>query len=519
MSSLSSLLATPSFLTDPFLQDPTPTSIKVVWFTEFAGEQHAVEYGQNLEKKAFATTKKMSRLREDVLGENRCTYRPIWRHEAVIKDLHEETSYRVLTTISGSTLKSETYRCAPTPPPGTDLKILLTSDHQIKPMVAANLQKAHAQFPKIDAVFFAGDCVNRPDKASEWFDDSSGGSFFPCFQGKANRLLEGVVYTGGPILQNAPLFSAIGNHEVMGRFTMDKTLDEQFADPYPLENGWNTITYNEIFSFPGPKYYAVTFGDIRLVVLFATRIWRSPILGSRGKYAEAEADFTTPAKWGYGDFIFEPIQQGSAQYAWLEEELKSEPFKRAKYKIVMLHNPLHSVGENAIPPFTSPIQKIERDSSGKITAITYDYPKKDDYLIRDIEPLLIRSGVQLVLNGHCHIWNRFRASSGMHYLETSNVGNSYGEYTNTPRNLVPGKGDSNYAATGDPNGLTPSVPPIASNQLTVFSVFDTGAGAIDSYYYDTTKPDSPVVHFDRFSLIEAVVDNQETLEQVPVSKS
>ncbi|MEM6717224.1 MAG: metallophosphoesterase, partial [Cyanobacteria bacterium P01_C01_bin.147] len=31
-------------LTDPFLQLPTPSSVRVVWFTEFAGQQHTVAY-------------------------------------------------------------------------------------------------------------------------------------------------------------------------------------------------------------------------------------------------------------------------------------------------------------------------------------------------------------------------------------------------------------------------------------------------------------------------------------------
>ena len=50
-------------------------------------------------------------------------------------------------------------------------------------MVAANLQKVVETIGKIDAVFFAGDLVNIPERASEWFDDKRGGAFFPCLQG------------------------------------------------------------------------------------------------------------------------------------------------------------------------------------------------------------------------------------------------------------------------------------------------------------------------------------------------
>jgi len=44
------------------------------------------------------------------------------------------------------------------------LKILLTSDHQLKPMTAANLQKVVETVERVDAVFFVGDLVNVPDR-------------------------------------------------------------------------------------------------------------------------------------------------------------------------------------------------------------------------------------------------------------------------------------------------------------------------------------------------------------------
>ncbi len=539
-------LAANSLLTDPILQNPTPQSINVVWFTAFEGKDHYVEYGEGLLKKVNCHTKKLSRLREEETGG--CVNRAIYRHEATLTDLSEtRTPYRVASVDSDDKLiQSDVFSCAPLPKPGTSLKILFTSDHQNKPMVAANLQKVKEIIPDIDVIFHAGDCVNHPDQASEWFDEPSGAGFFPCLQGKGSRKIGSTTYTGGSLLQYAPLFCAIGNHEVMGRWSMKSSLDVQFNDTYPQEaakkqyteffplspdsghqqkwikdHSFNTDSYEEIFTLPkstsgGQKYYAATIGDVRLIVLYATRIWRQPALGVKGKYTENPQDFNDPARWGYGDFIFEPIAKGSPQYQWLEEELQGKEFQQAKYKIVMLHNPLHSLGENAIPPFADPIQSMESDPEGRITQIQYHYPKDQDVLIRDVEPLLTRYGVQLVLCGHTHIWNRFRSEAGVHHLETSNVGNSYGGYLDTRRNLLPGKSDGNYVASGDPNGLAPIVPSLAplhdvsgkplpyisSNEITVFSVFSTDSGAIDSYYFDTTKPESKVVHFDRFFLTD-----------------
>ncbi|XWK91412.1 MAG: metallophosphoesterase family protein [Phormidium sp.] len=549
----------PQLLTDPFLQLPTENSIRVVWFTEFPGSRHTVTFGENLDKIVNANTIKLSRTREDQKSkfekqteENQVYQQPvsrnIWRHEAEITNLipGKRVPYRVKSEREdGEILSSETFTLAPKPLPGTALKILLTSDHQLMPMTAANLQKLTETIGVVDAVFFAGDLVNVPDRASEWFDDNRGNAFFPCLQGKANSKLEkngiSTIYKGGEIIQHAPLFPAIGNHEVMGRFSLESSLSEQFYDAFPRElakqvyqdkadipeelwlkdYSFNIDTYQEIFTLPddstgGEKYYAITIGDVRLVVLFAACAWRSPSLAStiKGKYRECDRDLNNPANWGYGQHIFEPIHQGSVQYQWLEKELNGSEFQQAKYKVVMLHHPLHSLGDNIVPPFTYPVQIIERNGDGTIKSVHYQYPKDKDYLIRDIEPLLNAAKVQLVLFGHSHLWNRFINSSGVNFLETSNVGNSYGAALGDNKRPVPINNSENYAATGDPNGLDAIVPTIAplvdennqpmpyiaSNDITVFSILDTANGTVSSYHFDTREPNSQVIKFDEFYL-------------------
>ena len=540
-----------TLLTEPFLQLPTENSVRVAWFTEFPGEQNTVAYGENLKETTDATTIKLSHTREDQKSRvgnqtknkqvyQKPTQRDIWRHEAEITGLTpgKEVKYQVVSKPeNGGDAKSKIYNLASTPPPGKPLKILLTSDHQLKAMTAANLQKAE-EIGDIDAVFMAGDLINISDRASEWFDDNRGGAFFPAFQGKANYQLDkdGVktTYTGGEIIQEAPLFTAIGNHEVMGRRGKSDDLGGEYNDAIPRAvaenlygesslkaNSFNTDTYEEIFSLPesksgGEKYYATTFGDVRLVVLYATNIWRVPSLepNAKGKYRERETDFDSPENWGYGQHIFEPIDKGSPQYNWLVEELDSSEFKQAKYKVVMLHHPDHSMGDNIVPAYTNPVQTIEKDDSGKITNIRYEYPLEEDYLIRDIVPLLEENNVQLVFYGHSHIWNRFKSESGINFLESSNVGNSYGASLGEKKRNVPEGYKEKYIELADPNGLeaiVPSIKPlkgedgkslpyIASNDITVFSILDTGNGKVNSYYFDTTKPEEKVVKFDQFKL-------------------
>lgn len=562
---LQSLASVPNLLTEPFLQLPTASSVRVVWFTEFAGTQHVVEYGENLRQ--TATTTQLSRIREDQesrVGEQvedgqvyqGPTPRQIWRHEAEVGGLvpGQRLPYRVMSVSeTGESVSSDRFTLSPLPAAGSPLKILLTSDHQLKPVTPANLQKVVETIGPVDAVFLAGDLVDIPDRGSEWFDTNQGNAFFPSLQGRATYDLEkdGVTtrYTGGALIQSAPLFPVVGNHEVMGRFSTEALLGEQFNDPHPRaiaaqlyqaiapqinpsgspdiqqtwlkEHSFNTDTYEELFSLPatspgGKKYYAISFGDVRLISLYATAIWRSPSLdaAARGRYRERDADLTDTTQWGYGQHIFEAIAPGSPQYEWLKAELARPEFQQAKYRVVMFHQPMHSLGDNVVPPYADPVQQIDRFADGQIKAVRYEYPIESDLLIRDVLPLLEAAGTHLVFYGHSHLWNRFVSATGLNFLETSNVGNTYGAYLAPKRRPIPIGYSGTYAPSGNPNGLAavmPTINPlpdeegrdqpyIASNDVTAFSILDTATGTVSSYYFDTRQPGSAVVKFDEFNV-------------------
>jgi hypothetical protein len=563
-------------LTDPFLQHPSEDGIHVVWFTEWQGRHHLVHYGKNLDLRVSASSRMLSRMAEDEDshgGQNRdsgasddaVTPREIWRHEAYIGGLRqgERVKYYVESVDhSGTQVKSGIFSLQPSPAPGQPLKILLTSDHQSMPMTAANLEMVEKTVGVVDAVLFAGDLVNTPDRASEWFDDDRGSAFFPCLQGKGSITLPGTfeknqtthhagrTYRGGAIIQHAPLFPVVGNHEVMGRYDLSKKLEDQFEDPQPRvvaenrytqvsnlvnpddleeithqwieDNSFNTVSYREIFTLPsegtgGENYYAIQFGDVYLIGLYATRIWRPPVRepSTPSKYLESEASLDNAEQWGYGEFIFADLQKGSTQYEWLAERLKSPEFQDSKYKIVMMHQAPHGFGTNHIPVFAHPVQIIDRDDNGRITSVRYEYPLENDILFNDVMPLLKEAGVDLIHSGHSHLWFRINID-GITYVETSNVGNSYGCYMDGYKERQNTPDDSrfdarNYPRTGDPHGLSPAVPTgfsplsdkdgiplpcVDSNDLTVFTILDTQKGTLGSYVYDTREPESPPRLFD-----------------------
>lgn len=141
-----------SLLAEPFLQLPGANSVHVVWFTEFRGQRHTVTYGASLDQQVEAQSTKLSRVAEDAqsfVGEQKTrneageeiqiytqvTPRDIWRHAAVVTDLTERVPYFVTSIADdGTEVLSGEYTLAPLPAPGQPLRILLTSDHQLKPM-------------------------------------------------------------------------------------------------------------------------------------------------------------------------------------------------------------------------------------------------------------------------------------------------------------------------------------------------------------------------------------------------
>lgn len=552
----------------PMLQNPQKNSVIVQWFTEGeTKDNNLLLYYDRLSDEPDvcieAKSYKLSRLRGGVT-ENDCNDPSkkcdIWKHVAVAKNLpeyHGLDSERIQYRVCSEGEFSERYLLQASPAKGTPTKILLTSDFQIKNMCAANIQKVHDTVGHIDAVLFAGDIVDVSDRCYDWFYADN--ALFRTMTGTASDEIEGVTYKGAPIFQEAPIYTAIGNHDVMGVYDEKTDLSVQFNYPstrehaienyeaeygtdsvkegkeynaYIRDHSFNTITYEEMFELPqsldgGKRYYAASFGDVRIMSLELARVWRLVSLGNTvGKFSELPENDEFDSIYGYGDFIFESVKEGSPQYKFMSEELLSDEYQNAKYKIAMFHSEAHSLGDNQIPAFTDPVQSVVTDPVTGMKMTVYDYPIDKDYINTIVEPMLEKAGTNLLFEGHSHLWNRFKTEKGMNVLESSNVGNNYGGFIDADhkRSAYPSAIDDssqyssvrdafnadNYVLYGDPYGLEPIMPSIcnlpekrpylASNEITAFSVIDTKNGVVDSYYFDTTKPESEVVHFDSFDI-------------------
>lgn len=571
-------------LSDPFLQLPTADSVRVVWFTEITGGEHIVLIGDGIESLTApqvatgdygsariltAQTITLSRTAEDSgsrLPEDRLpaeedgiVARPIQRHEAHVTELStERTPYRVASVVNGEAAVSAVYTLAPSLPAGSGAYLMLTSDHQAMQNTPTNIELAAATMREhaggeLDAVVLAGDLVNHPDRASEWFDESRGSAFFPVLQGHGAREDRGGhIGVGAAVIQNTPLFPAIGNHEVQGRRDGMSNLGESFGNPTPREvaakeydrlgisedretwienNSFSSRTYEEIFTLPEnpqghSRWYATTIGNVRLITLYHTRIWRGteadPEPGDRevgSRYQEAADALDRPLERGYGEFLFESIAPGSDQFEWLQAELESPERKACAYTVVQMHEGPHGLGDNLSPHFVDPEEVQELDEAGNLVGIRYEYDNARNNFLHHVCPMLEKAGVQLVLNGHSHLWNRFVATNGItHYLEGSNTGNTYGAYTTRnqqARHVPPAPWIvENYPEFDNPGGLEPQVPNIepytfdegdpmpyvSDNLVMAFQLFDSHTGELSTWSAPVAEPTATPKLIDRVTL-------------------
>jgi hypothetical protein len=505
-------------LSEPMLQHPGPDSVRVVWFSEVESGRHAVRVGEHLEREFTAITTRLSHQLEDSgsqvfqLATGTWTTpreRRVFRHEAVVTGLvpGKRVPYVAITEIGGQGFRSGRYSLQPLPRAGQALKILLTSDHQNNAMCSANMQKLVETVGVVDAVLFPGDFVSQPNRASEWFDRVGGSgnanfpgnpSFFQSLQGTTRRWNPDARYAGGPVLQHAPLYGSLGNHEYPGRWRMDPrtdnpnnplpvTINGMDNDPQPRwyaearyealqasvnptndpvlrtkwieDNSYEWTTYREMWSLPegpeGKAYWAQRFGDVFIISLDANRVSRSRGPADRGKFTErfvdADGRVTQNAdEWGFGDMSFRPFGRGSRQHQWLAQTLQSEACRTARWRIVISHQTMAGLGDNAVPvqaEIRTTVELIDGSFIGPFAAsdwparwpavrealaaqrvrfVRHEYPRTRDQWLTDIEPLLLAADVQLVHTGHSHLWNRVLVDDKMHYLEASNFGNSFG---------------------------------------------------------------------------------------------
>ena len=495
----------PRLLTDPMLQCPGPDSVHVVWFTDAPAPGRVVAGGHVVEARATRLTR-MADDSGDALAPVE-----VWRHEALVRGLAPGQRLPYHVEVGGDEAqRSATFHLRPAPR-DTPVQLMLASDHQLHPNATRAMELAHQTFGPVDGIVFAGDLANVPDRAADWFH--SPGAFFRSLRGRADATgSDRRVSRGAPLLQETPLWPAIGNHEVQGRVGPDRGLTMSAVPRHVAaahcpgclvgpererwieDHSWSVRTVEELFRLPTnpsghSRWYATTIGDVRLVTLFHTRQWRpadadaNPSRRTRpSRFQESQRHLDEPLEQGHGCHVFQDLDPDGDQFRWLRDELASAERAACRYTIVQLHEGAHGWGGNVEPPFGTPERIEERDEAGQLVGIRYEYDRARNHLARTVMPLLEDAGVQLVYSGHSHVWNRF-AHGGTQYLEASNTGRSHGIHdAANPRPVPPPPWRSEcYTAVGNPYGVAPAAPPFGHSDVMTFTRFDSASGRLESW--------------------------------------
>lgn len=267
-----------SFLTQPYLQNPTPTSMTVCWLTD-APSDSWVEFGTTpvLGEKAFATTaglKTAGRIQavplEGLSPGTQYFYRVVSRR------IDKHQAYKV---DYGPTIRSEVHSFTTFAADPKQVRFTVFNDLHNRPDLWKELESRVADFHP-DFAVLNGDIMGHVDNEQALVHDilAPAGEIF-----------------GGTI----PFFYARGNHETRGAFARE------------------LIRYLRL---PDDRYcFARSIGPIRLVVLDS---------------GEDKED-SNPAYSGLADFD----RYRSVQQAWLRREIASPEFQQAKYRIVIHHMP------------------------------------------------------------------------------------------------------------------------------------------------------------------------------------
>lgn len=302
-------------------------------------------------------------------------------HEVAITDLTPNSRYAYRVKSNGTHTSEYTFKTAP--PSGSPISFLAISDAQMKPDLPMTVE-AIGKLVQPDLIIFSGDLIDEPDRVTDWHGGTR--SFFDVFTGRQG---------GVPLLQNVPLFPSLGNHEYGEKPRTASNLDETAS----LE------TYMALFNLLGnERYYSHDYGNTHFLHLNIARQWTSN-------------PYTKP-QWILGD----AITVGSPQYKWLVGDLNQN---RQPWTVVSFHQPMMGQGNNTSPPFCDPVQKADS---------TYEYPR--DILYNDLRPLLEKYSVDLVIWGHSHVYEHYHVN-GVHYMEASCIGNTYGFPTKEPHGLTP----------------------------------------------------------------------------------
>ncbi|SEW28315.1 purple acid phosphatase family protein [Chitinophaga arvensicola] len=273
------------FLCKPYLQYPGPNTLSVRWLTARPCYSW-VEYGLNgqLDKKAHRVSHGLVEANNRLHRIELDALEPgkKYSYKVCSKDIVSFEPYKLTY---GNTIESDVYTFTAPDPKSDTVSWLIINDIHDRPESIPHLMKMNGDNP-YDFVFFNGDV----------FD----------YQSDEQQIIDHMLTACGDTFSTqTPFMYVRGNHETRGKYARE---------------------WHQYFDNPGyNNYFTFNIGPVSAIVLDT---------------GEDKAD-EHPVYAGIADFDHYREEQAR----WLEKQLQSPAFRKAKHKVVMMHIPHYHSGD------------------------------------------------------------------------------------------------------------------------------------------------------------------------------
>lgn len=273
-----------SFLTEPYLQQPTPDAMTVMWLSN-RPTYSWVEYGtsQQLGQKAHCATNGIvdtNRIHQIEL--NGLTPGATYYYRVFSKDIAEFKPYKLTY---GDTIQSELYQFTVPATSPSEVSCLILNDTHDRPESIPHLLGMDKSARR-DFVFLNGDIFDYQTDEQQIID----------------HLLKPATAS---FARQTPFMYVRGNHETRGKFRAE---------------------WFDYFRNPGDKpYFDFVWGPVHFIVL------------------DTGEDKPDDAPVYAGLVEFDTYREEQAR--WAEQIMKSKAFKKAPFRVVLMHIPAQYSGD------------------------------------------------------------------------------------------------------------------------------------------------------------------------------
>ncbi len=404
MTAFGPVMAQVDFRVAPYLQNPTPDGITILWLSpsETPGDVAYVDEngaGGNMVSTPVQVDALDYPQFEIVLNEDEFPdgAPPVpYLHRVRIEGLTPQTAYQYTVTQGGSTFAAR-FRTAPERD-RSQIRFIVYADSETEPEsstkppvdwadptgatpdrpylidqtlgYANNLAVMRSRQP--DFVVIAGDLVESGGEQRDWDE---------FWRHNANP--DGAESFAGHI----PVFPTLGNHEYFSSPHRASTMPEpkEYNQPYSEEGIARYLTYFELPANGAAnpnreeRYYRVDYGPVTLISLDVSN--NSP------EDSSEDTNFFLLGEAAGGGFApdFGP---GSEQHAWLEAQLQ-EAQQNSRFTFVVTHYVPYSSGPHGRPAG-------ENDGEDPLSGVP----------VQTLMPMFLQYGVDALFAGHDEMWER-----------------------------------------------------------------------------------------------------------------